>query len=223
MPEVPDLFVVADPMRLRQVLLNLLSNAVEVQPRRGEIAIVVVDTPRPEERRAGTGGNGAASGCATPGVGSAADRLDRLFVPFDRLGAETTGTPGAGLGLALTKGLIESMGGAMGVETTVTSGARSGSTFRSRSRAKAPTARARRGLSLGRARPRGRVTVVVIDDNEANLDLLRRVLALRPHVNVVFARDGEEGLARCTADPSGSRAARPAPPRGSAGGRCSGG
>ena len=118
------------------------------------------------------------------GSGIGADQLHRLFVPFDRLGAETTGTPGAGLGLALTKGLVESMGGAMGVETTVDVG----STFWF----DLPVASevVDRGdtdaVAEGADRARGRATVVVIDDNEANLDLLRRVL--------VVAAGGRSGL-----------------------------
>ena len=126
--------------------------------------------------------------------------LARLFLPFDRLGAETTGTPGAGLGLALTKGLVESMGGAIGVDTTMGVG----STFWFELPAATADTRMREPSIDSQADPhaaRGDATVVVIDDNEANLDLLRRVLAMRPGVRATFARDGAEGLALVTADP----------------------
>ena len=191
-PETPNLCVVADKFRLRQVLLNLLSNAVKYNRDGGSVSVVVM-APDP-----------ASPGMVRvrvhdTGVGIAADRLDRLFVPFDRLGAETTGTPGAGLGLALTKGLVESMGGAIGVETT----AGVGSTFWFElpvaalgDRDHAPVG----DVVLGAETARAGATVVVIDDNEANLDLLRRVLAMRKGVRVIFARDGLDGLARVTAE-----------------------
>jgi CheY-like chemotaxis protein len=128
------------------------------------------------------------------GRGIAPDHIARLFVPFDRLGAETTGTPGAGLGLALTKGLVESMGGAIGVDTTLGVG----STFwfdLPRGVAAQPGGDVVVGSRPQTSPAPGIATVVVVDDNEANLDLLRRVLAMRPGIRAVFARDGAEALA----------------------------
>lgn len=191
-PVTPNLFVVADKLRLRQVLLNLLSNAVKYNREGGTVSVVVIESP-PE----------SAPGMVRirvrdTGVGIASDRLDRLFVPFERLGAETTGTPGAGLGLALTKGLVESMGGSMGVETT----AGVGSTFWF----DLPTAVLEdREVSMVddavlADHPVGDASVVVIDDNEANLDLLRRVLAMRPGIRVSVARDGLDGVALVAAE-----------------------
>lgn len=194
LPETPDLLVVADKFRLRQVLLNLLSNAVKYNREGGSVTVVVLEAP-----------GQAAPGMVRirvhdTGMGIASDRLDRLFVPFDRLGAETSGTPGSGLGLALTKGLVESMGGAMGVETT----AGVGSTFWF----DLPTtvldhkdSAAVADIALSAEPACDDATVVVIDDNEANLDLLRRVLAMRPGIRVAFARDGVDGLALVSAAP----------------------
>ncbi len=111
-PATPDLLVVADTLRLRQVLLNLLSNAVKYNRDGGTVTVEVVEPP---ESPPGT----VRTRVRDTGWGIAPDHLSRLFLPFDRLGAEATGTPGAGLGLALTKGLVESMGGMMGVATGV--------------------------------------------------------------------------------------------------------
>jgi CheY-like chemotaxis protein len=133
------------------------------------------------------------------GRGIAPEHIARLFLPFDRLGAETMGTPGAGLGLALTKGLVESMGGVIGVETTVDVG----STFWFDLPAVVVADRAvETVIDAAPEEPaaRGKATVVVIDDNEANLDLLRRVLAKRPGIRAVFGRDGAEGLALVSAE-----------------------
>lgn len=191
-PATPDLLVVADKLRLRQVLLNLLSNAVKYNRDGGTVTVEVVDPPE------------------TPGMvrtrvhdtgrGIAPERIGRLFVPFDRLGAETTGAPGAGLGLALTKGLVKSMGGAIGVETAVGVG----STFWFDLPTVVLDVHAPEVVVSDpepEARPgRGDATVVVIDDNEANLDLLRRVLAMRPRIRAIFGRDGAEGLALVSAE-----------------------
>jgi signal transduction histidine kinase/ActR/RegA family two-component response regulator len=194
-PATADLLVVADTLRLRQVLLNLLSNAVKYNRDGGSVTVEVVEPP---ESPPGT----VRTRIRDTGRGIAPDHIPRLFLPFDRLGAEATGTPGAGLGLALTKGLVESMGGVMGVDTTVDVG----STFWF----DLPTVTAGGTTALhiidADAEPASTppsqrpATVVVIDDNEANLDLLRRVLALRPGIRAVFGRDGAQGLALVAAE-----------------------
>jgi CheY-like chemotaxis protein len=190
-PTTPDLLVLADTLRLRQVLLNLLSNAVKYNRDGGTVTVEVVDTP------------GSVGMMRTrvhdTGPGIAADHISRLFLPFDRLGAETTGTPGAGLGLALTKGLVELMGGAMGVDTEVGVG----TTFWF----DLPTASidVRIAKAVADAEPgaqpeREGTTVLVIDDDEANLELLRRVLAKRPGIHTVCGRDGAGALALVLAE-----------------------
>jgi signal transduction histidine kinase len=104
--------VSADRFRLRQALVNLLTNAIKYSPVDGAVSI----TTRP------------AIGARTrvtvtdSGLGIAPELLPRLFQPFDRLGAERTDVAGSGLGLALCRRLIESMGGAIGVESTVDHG-----------------------------------------------------------------------------------------------------
>lgn len=191
----PNLRVVADELRLRQVLLNLLSNAVKYNRDGGSVTIAVVDASDPSVAESSARGMVRIRVHDT-GFGIAADRLDGLFVPFDRLGAETSETPGAGLGLALSQGLIESMGGEIGVETAIGVG----STFwfdlpiavlgdddatEVGDVAPAPAVGVETRAAL----------VVLVDDNEANLALLRRALALRPGFRVLCARDGAEGIA----------------------------
>ncbi len=105
-------FVQADRTRVKQILVNLLSNAIkynkvggtiEVECNRstpGRIRIAIKDT----------------------GEGLAPDQCAQLFQPFNRLGQETGGVEGTGIGLALCKRLVELMGGAIGVESTVGEG-----------------------------------------------------------------------------------------------------
>jgi CheY-like chemotaxis protein len=193
-PDPPDLLVFADELRLRQVLLNLISNAVKYNRDGGSVTVEVLPAWESSPGMARTR-------VRDTGFGIASDYLARLFVAFDRLGAETTGTSGAGLGLALTKGLVEAMGGTIGVDTTVGVG----STFWFDLPSAVLDERGGEVVSDGESdrapAPARDATVVVIDDNEANLDLLRRVLALRPGIRVVFARDGAEGLALVAAEP----------------------
>ena len=104
--------VSADRFRLRQALINLLTNAIKYSPVDGAVAISI---------RPGTGARARVT-VTDSGPGIAAELFPRLFQPFDRLGAERTGVPGTGLGLALYRRIVDSMGGVIGVESVVGSG-----------------------------------------------------------------------------------------------------
>ncbi|MGH2819431.1 MAG: ATP-binding protein, partial [Actinomycetota bacterium] len=104
---ISDTYIVADPPRFRQILLNLLSNAIKYNHPGGLVTLSYPPAPPGLLR----------IDIADTGLGIDADRLERLFTPFDRLGAETSTVEGTGLGLALSKRLAELMGGAMGVSS----------------------------------------------------------------------------------------------------------
>ena len=110
-----DGYLFADRQRLKQVLLNLLANAVKYNRAGGAVA---VSCELPSETR-------MRISVIDTGMGIAAERLGLLFAPFERLGAEQTGEEGTGIGLALSKRLTEAMGGTL--EATSTLG--QGSTF----------------------------------------------------------------------------------------------
>ena len=173
-------WVNADRQRLLQVLLNLLSNAVKynrtggsvtvaAEPIDGHVSIGVIDTGR----------------------GVAPEAMERLFVPFDRLGAEATGVEGVGLGLALSKALVEAMSGQMRVESEVDRG----TTFRFT----LPTASSPAGATLPGDAPEEvdrtvEGSVLYIEDNPSNLELVARILERRPNVRLLTASQGGEGL-----------------------------
>lgn len=108
---MPDwaLWARADQQRLRQVLLNLLSNAVKYNERGGSISVRCHTV---DDRR-------LRISVADTGSGLSQDQVDRLFSPFERLGAEGTQVEGTGLGLSLSKVLVEAMHGSIGLETAL--------------------------------------------------------------------------------------------------------
>jgi signal transduction histidine kinase/CheY-like chemotaxis protein len=181
--KVEDATVLADRQRLKQVLLNLLSNAVKYNRAGGSVWIS--SHPGAGERAYIT--------VVDTGPGIAAASLERLFEPFERLGAEETGVEGSGLGLSLTKRLVEAMAGTIEVDSEPDRG----STFRigfplvegqveRYQRLQVPA-----GGEVDHG-PRG--TVLYIEDNPSNLRLVRRVLQLRPGVTLASAMQGREGL-----------------------------
>jgi signal transduction histidine kinase/ActR/RegA family two-component response regulator len=175
-----DAFVYADRQRVKQILLNLMSNAVKYNRTGGSVAVSCVRTTDTLQ-----------ISVTDTGPGIAAEHLGLLFVPFERLGAEHSDVEGTGIGLALSRRLAESMAGTLDVETAVGKG----STFH----LELPLVE--RFVRLGPAvdhRAPGpqapRTKVLYIEDNLANLRLVERLLEHRPDVDVVAAMQGRLGL-----------------------------
>lgn len=103
----------ADRVRIKQVLLNLMSNAVKYNKPDGEVGLTCEEAPNGMIRIAVT----------DRGNGISADHIASLFQPFSRLDADKSEIQGAGVGLAVTKSLVELMGGRIGVDSTVGEGA----------------------------------------------------------------------------------------------------
>ncbi|HLM68800.1 MAG TPA: PAS domain S-box protein, partial [Longimicrobium sp.] len=188
-PEMPGaaLFVRADRQRLVQVLLNLLSNAIKYNRPGGSVRV--------EWERLADGG-GVRLRVRDTGRGIAAGQRDKLFVPFARLGAEYTEVEGTGLGLALSRRLMEAMGGDLVLEH---SGAE-GSTFLLEVRLAAdpldglvlPPAPA--ASAEGAEAPSRAVTLLYVEDNLANLTLVESLLSSRPEITLLSAMQGRMGL-----------------------------
>jgi len=159
----------ADATRLRQVLANLLTNAIKYNRPGGSVTITTsVD------------GDHVVVDIEDTGPGIAPDLIPRLFVPFDRMGAEGSGVSGAGLGLPLTEGLVRAMGGSIEVTSTVGVGTR----FRVLLR----RAGGHRAASEVR-------DVVCIDDDPESRRILEAVLSHMPGARVHAAAAGTSGLA----------------------------
>jgi CheY-like chemotaxis protein len=178
-----DLYVRADNQRLKQVLLNSLGNGVKYNRANGCVILAWEELPDGRVRLAvrDTG----------PGIGP--EKRQRLFNPFDRLGAEATAVEGTGLGLVLSKRLTEAMGGTLDLTSTPGRGTtvfvdlpRAAPPQRVGRRAPADPTPADAGL--------GRGTVLYIEDNRVNLGLMEGVFASRPEVRLLSATQGGAGL-----------------------------
>lgn len=180
------LAMLADRRRLRQVLLNLVSNAVKYNRAGGEVHL---DAERQGERVALT--------VRDTGMGIAPALLARLFTPFDRLDAEQGPVQGTGLGLAVSRQLALCMGG--DIEARSTPGV--GSTFTLHLPAAMLPAREMLPIKtasdpLSATAPNSQRTVLVIEDNPSNLALIQALVARRPEWRLVTATDGHQGIAR---------------------------
>jgi PAS domain S-box-containing protein len=178
-----------EPMRIRQILLNLLSNACKFTEN-GDVSLTA-------GRDRADGGDWFTFTVADTGIGMTAEQMAKVFEEFSQADSSTTRRyGGTGLGLAISRRLCHLMGG----DITVNSTPGAGSTFTVRlpaaapqSIALAPCAPAKATVPAARV-GRGSGKILVIDDEQTVRDLMRRFLA-REGFDVVTAKDGEEGLA----------------------------
>ncbi len=179
-----DMHVLADRQRLKQVLLNLLNNAVKYTPAGGSVAVscqMTGDTFRLSVRDTGIG--------IEPG------KLDRVFTPFDRLGVEQEGIEGTGLGLALSQRLVQAMKGKIGVDSV----RGQGSTFwieltRTDSPLETAAAQPAAPALVHRPETAKRLSILYIEDNLSNLALVEQLLQEDPGIHLLTAMQGRLGL-----------------------------
>ena len=178
--------VTADRTRVRQVLVNLLSNAIKYNKVGGTVTLHYASSTAGRIRI-----------CVTDtGAGLPPDKLTQLFQPFNRLGKETGAEEGTGIGLVVSKRLVELMGGEIGVESTVGEG----SLFWIELNLTAeplPVADAIRRAAVqwehihAGAQPR---TLLYVEDNPANLMLIEGLVARLPNISLLSATDGRRGI-----------------------------
>ena len=181
-----DAVVRADRTRLKQVLLNLLSNAIKYNRDGGSVQIDI----RP------AGGDHLRIEVCDTGQGIPADKLTQLFQPFNRLDAENSEIEGTGIGLTITRRLVEMMGGAIDVQSTVGVG----STFwielplDALPAASLPAAGSPAAHAAARPAAADHQTVLYIEDNPANIKLVAQILAHVPHIHLLTAHTPDLGI-----------------------------
>jgi PAS domain S-box-containing protein len=183
-----DLWVSADPVRLRQVLVNLLTNAVKYNRPDGRVALTWTCSEHDCEIR-----------IDDTGKGIPADQLPSLFQPFNRLGAESSGIEGTGIGLALSRQLAEMMDGSLTIASTVGVGTCARLLLKISSAPAGGPDPARVDALVG-ATGAG-LSVLYAEDDEVNAELVRQIVSLRRGVSLRVASDGAAALESARADP----------------------
>jgi signal transduction histidine kinase/CheY-like chemotaxis protein len=177
-------YVMADRQRLQQVLLNLLSNAVKYNCEGGTVAVSCLTEPGTTRVRIAVRDSGR---------GIPPEMLARLFIPFDRLDADSTTIEGTGLGLALSKRLAEAMGGTILVDSRLGEG----TTFTvDVAAAEAPAAHEQAAdAPAASTMPRAtRGKILYVEDNVANIQLLQSIVTRRPGVSLLASMQGRTAI-----------------------------
>jgi PAS domain S-box-containing protein len=179
-------FANADRTRVKQVLINLLSNAIKYNCKH-ETVEVKCTLSTPERIRISIKDSGA---------GLSPEKLAQLYQPFNRLGQETGTEEGTGIGLVVTKRLVELMGGTIGVESSVGVGSEfwielirdvspqlaAGDTIPAEL-----TSQAQENAALR--------TLLYVEDNPANLMLVEQIIEGRSQLHMLSAHNGNIGIA----------------------------
>ncbi len=180
-------FIRADRTRVKQVFVNLLSNAIKYNRVGGTVEVSCSAAAEPRTRIS----------FRDTGEGLSADKLGHLFEPFNRLGQEAGGEEGTGIGLVVSRQLMELMGGAIGVLSTVGVGSVFWIELETASAPELAHSVAEHTTS---ATPSTTMapklfTVLCVEDNPANLTLVEKLVARRPELGLITARDGSRGIA----------------------------
>jgi len=187
LPPAEALHVKADRTRVKQIFVNLLSNAIKYNREGGSIEVSCASTAVERVRVS----------VRDTGHGLSREKLAQLFQPFNRLGQEEGAEEGTGIGLVVSKRLVEIMGGSIGAESEVGVG----SVFWVELNA----VQSKRTAAVERADPMASYeqldatckptrTVLCVEDNPANLMLMAQLLGRRPDVKMISAGTGRQGI-----------------------------
>ena len=176
----------SDRQRLKQIFLNLLSNGIKYNHAGGYVQVSVVETKDSLNVHFTDGG-----------IGIESHYLDRVFTPFDRLGSETSDVEGSGLGLALSKTLVEAMGASLDVNSEFGKGSVFSISFSASAIAKPSEGlQAEEGglIDSSGFEDSSKLCVLLIEDNIVNLRYVSKVIEKMDHVALMSAKEGGIGI-----------------------------
>lgn len=179
-------FVKADRTRVKQVLINLLFNAIKYNKPSGTVVVECTLSP-PDSIRVSVRDTGA---------GLAPEQLAQLFQPFNRLGREASAEEGTGIGLVVTKRLIDLMGGTIGADSVVGAGSVFWIELGLTVAPQLADWQADHVPLVQSQVPEGtpQRTLLYVEDNPANLELVEQLIARRPDLRLLSAADGNLGI-----------------------------
>lgn len=184
--DITPCYVDTDKIRIKQVMINLLSNAIKYNRQNGSVT-VTTETSADGRVRISVSDTGA---------GLSPESVAQLFQPFNRLGQESSGTEGTGIGLVVTKQLIELMGGAIGVRSEIGVG----SVFWFELPLSVAPVTSAHAVAAATVSDRPRVagkaqsTLLYIEDNLTNRDLVEQLIARRNDLQLLVATTGRAGV-----------------------------
>ncbi|MDW5419135.1 PAS domain S-box protein [Iodobacter sp. CM08] len=176
-------FVYADQTRLKQVLINLLSNAIKYNKEGGSVAVeCTLSLP-----------NSIRISVRDTGAGLTPEQLSQLFQSFNRLGQEAN-VEGTGIGLIVSKRLVELMGGVIGVESHFGEGSTFWLELNLASEPLLIAPMAEPTIVVPPSLQGASYTMLYVEDNPANLMLVESLIMRRPDIHLLSARDGKRGI-----------------------------
>jgi PAS domain S-box-containing protein len=190
--EVPYI-VNADRTRVKQVLINLISNAIKYNSAQGSVEVTCSASTEKRIRIS----------VHDTGEGLSPDKCAQLFQPFNRLGQEASAEEGTGIGLVMSKRLVELMGGEIGVESTVGTGSmfwfelNQAAALQAVGEAADPLAPRKAHIQNQAPIQYGSAelhTLLYVEDNQANMQLVEQLIARRPDMHLLSAGDGIHGI-----------------------------
>lgn len=185
------LFLLADRRRLKQILINMLGNAIKYNREGGKVTIEAALQPMiPGTRQT------VRISLTDTGVGIAPEDIGKLFQAFERIGAENSGTEGTGLGLVVVKKLIEEMGGTVGVESEAGVGSTFWIEISCTETDGEMISQAPAGSNSIPHKTSQFKTVLYIEDDQSNIELVEDILAEnRPEIRLVVSKYGRQTVA----------------------------
>ena len=179
-------YIRADHTRVKQVLINLLSNAIKYNQTGGSVMVDCGLTPSGRVRIS----------VKDTGAGLSPENMAQLFQPFNRLGQEAGGEEGTGIGLVVSKRLVELMQGMIGVESTVGSGSLFWIELLAEEDPHAGYIHTAVNMLPAAPTPAGVRSrlLLYVEDNPANLKLIEQLIARRPEIRLLTAQNGPDGI-----------------------------